>query len=106
MFPYHGYTGKCLYVDLTTGQIEPREYDTALAEQYLGGNGLGTRLLWEQVGPEVDPLSPENLLIFATGPLCGTLMPNSGRVEVIAKSPLTGIYGDANAGGFFGPELK
>ena len=106
MFPYHGYTGKCLYVDLTTGQIEPREYDTALAEQYLGGNGLGTRLLWEQVGPEVDPLSPENLLIFATGPLCGTLIPNGGRVEVIAKSPLTGIYGDANAGGFFGPELK
>ena len=64
MFPYHGYTGKCLYVDLTTGQIEPREYDPELAEQYLGGNGLGTRLLWEQVGPEVDPLSPENLLIY------------------------------------------
>jgi len=106
MFPYHGYAGKYLYVNLTTGQIEPREYHAELAEQYLGGNGLGTRLLWEQVGPEVDPLSPENLLIFATGPLCGTLMPNGGRVEVIAKSPLTGIYGDANAGGFFGPELK
>ena len=106
MFPYRGYTGKWLHVNLTTGQIEPREYDAALAEEYLGGNGFGTRLLWEQVGPEVDPLAPESLLIFATGPLCGTLLPNSGRMEVVAKSPLTGIYGDANAGGFFGPELK
>ena len=106
MFPYHGYTGKWLHVNLTTGKIEPCEYDAALAVGYLGGNGFGTRLLWEQVGPEVDPLAPESLLIFATGPLCGTLVPNSGRMEVVAKSPLTGIYGDANAGGFFGPELK
>ncbi|MDY6876387.1 MAG: aldehyde ferredoxin oxidoreductase family protein [Chloroflexota bacterium] len=106
MFPYKGYAGKWLYVDLTTGQIEPREYDRTLAEEYLGGNGLGARLLWEQVGPEVDPLAPGNLLIFATGPLVGTLMPNGCRMEVIAKSPLTSIYGDANAGGFFGPELK
>ncbi len=106
MFPYKGYTGKWLYANLTTGQIEPREYDPALAEEYLGGNGFGTRLLWEQVGPEVAPLAPESLLVFATGPLCGTLVPNGSRMEVIAKSPLTGIYGDANAGGFFGPELK
>lgn len=106
MFPYRGYVGKWLFVDLTEGRIEPREYEPSLAEQYLGGNGFGTRLLWEQVGPEVDPLAPESLLIFATGPLCGTLMPNASRVEVIAKSPLTDLYGDANAGGFFGPELK
>jgi len=106
MFPYKGYAGKWLYVDLTTGNTEPREYDQALAEDYLGGNGFGTRLLWDHVGPEVDPLAPENLLIVAAGPLIGTLVPNAGRMEVIAKSPLTGIYGDANAGGFFGPELK
>ena len=106
MFPYKSYTGKWLYVNLTTGRIESREYDPALAEKYLGGNGFGTRLLWERVGPEVDPLAPESLLIFATGPLCGTLVPNGCRVEVIAKSPLTSIYGDANAGGSFGPELK
>jgi len=106
MFPYKGYTGKWLYVDLTVGRIEAREADPAMAETYLGGNGFGTRLLWEHVGPEVDPLAPESLLIFATGPLCGTLVPNGARLEVIAKSPLTGIYGDANAGGFFGPELK
>ena len=106
MFPYQAYTGKWLHVNLTTGKVEAREYDPTLAEGYLGGNGFGTRLLWEHVGPEVDPLAPESLLIFATGPLCGTLVPNGARLEVIAKSPLTGIYGDANAGGFFGPELK
>jgi len=106
MFPYRGYAGKWLYVDLTTGEIEPRAYEATLAEEYLGGNGFGTRLLWEHVGPDVAPLSPENLLIVATGPLCGTPLPTSGRMEVVGKSPLTGIYGDANAGGFFGPELK
>ena len=106
MFPYKGYTGKWLWVDLTTGTIEASPLDAALAEHYLGGNGFGTRLLWDRVEPEVDPLSPENLLIIATGPLCGTGLPSSGRVEVIGKSPLTGIYGDSNAGGFFGPELK
>jgi aldehyde:ferredoxin oxidoreductase len=106
MFPYGGYAGKGLYVNLTRGTIESRALDKALIEDYLGGNGFGTRLLWDQVGPEVDPLGPENLLIFAHGPLCGTTMPTSSRMEVIAKSPLTGIYGDANAGGFFGPELK
>jgi aldehyde:ferredoxin oxidoreductase len=106
MFPYRGYAGKCLYVDLTHGKLETREYDRGLAEKYLGGNGLGTRLLWENVGPEVEPLAPENWLIFSTGPLCGTVVPNPGRMEVIAKSPLTGIYGDSNAGGFLGPELK
>jgi aldehyde:ferredoxin oxidoreductase len=106
MFPYPGYAGKCLYVDLTHGKIEVKEYNRELAGSYLGGNGLGTRLLWENVGPEVDPLSPENWLIFSTGPLCGTVVPNPGRMEVIAKSPLTGIYGDSNAGGFLGPEFK
>jgi aldehyde:ferredoxin oxidoreductase len=106
MFPYRGYAGKYLYVDLTQGKIEVREYDRELAENYLGGNGLGTRLLWENVGPEVEPLAPENWLIFSTGPLCGTVVPNPGRMEVIAKSPLTGIYGDSNSGGFLGPECK
>ncbi len=106
MFPYHGYAGKWLYVNLTTGQVEARALDPALAEDYLGGNGFGTRWLWEHVGPAVGPLDPENLLILAAGPLVGTLVPNGCRMEAIARSPLTGIYGDANAGGFFGPELK
>lgn len=106
MFPYKGYTGKWLWIDLGSGEVEARSLDPALAEQFLGGNGFGTKLLWDLVGPEVDPLSAGNNLVVATGPLSGTGLPSSGRVEVIAKSPLTGIYGDSNAGGFFGPELK
>lgn len=101
-----GYAGKWLYVDLTKGAIEARDLDPQLAEEYLGGNGFGTRLLWDHVGPEIDALSPGNMLIFATGPLCGTTAPTASRFEVIGKSPLTGLYGDSNAGGFFGPELK
>ena len=77
-----------------------------MASQFLGGNGFGTKVLWDEVGRDVDPLSPENKLIFAAGPLTGTIFPTSGRLEVISKSPLTGIYGDANAGGHFTPELK
>ena len=106
VFPYKGFAGKWLYVDLTSGRIESRELDPSLAETYLGGNGFGTRMLWEHVGPDVDPLGPDNVLVFAAGPLVGTLVPNGCRMEAVAKSPLTGIYGDANAGGTFGPELK
>ncbi|MHB8756790.1 MAG: aldehyde ferredoxin oxidoreductase family protein [Bacillota bacterium] len=103
---YQGYAGKYLEVDLTKGSIETIPLDEALVESYLGGNGIGVKFLWDRVPETVDPLSPENLLIFSTGPLNGTLMPNSGRLELIFKSPLTGIYGDSNSGGFLGPELK
>lgn len=106
MFPYKGYAGRYLRINLTTGEIRPCELDAAFAETWLGGNGFGTKILWDEVGRDVDPLSPDNRLIIATGPICGTLMPNSSRLEVITKSPLTGIYGDANVGGMFGPELK
>jgi aldehyde:ferredoxin oxidoreductase len=103
---YQGYVGKYLRLNLSTGEMTPVELDPAWCEQWLGGNGWGAHVLFSEVPVEVDPLSPDNKLIFATGPICGTLMPNSGRVECCAKSPLTGSYGDANAGGFFGPELK
>jgi len=106
VFPYKGFAGKWLDVDLTRGVLQARELSSAWAERLLGGNGLGTQMLWDEVAPGVDPLGPENLLILAAGPLVGTLMPNSCRMEAVAKSPLTGIYGDSNAGGFFGPELK
>ncbi|HBG75235.1 MAG: hypothetical protein A2X25_12710 [Chloroflexi bacterium GWB2_49_20] len=105
-FPYTGYAGKYLRVNLTTKDISIYDLPEEWAELYLGGNGIGTKILWDEVPPEVDPLSPENKLILATGPLCGGPMPNSSRVEFIAKSPLTGIYGDSNAGGCLGPELK
>ncbi|HQP09739.1 MAG TPA: aldehyde ferredoxin oxidoreductase N-terminal domain-containing protein, partial [Anaerolineaceae bacterium] len=105
-FRYQGYAGQYLRIDLTSRTISKLPLPLEWVENYLGGNGIGTRILWDEVPPEVDPLSPENKLIVSTGPLCGGPMPNSGRLEFIAKSPLTGMYGDANAGGHFGPELK
>ncbi len=104
--PYKGYAGQYLRVDLTRGTITKLPLPIEWVENHLGGNGMGIRILWDEVPPEVDALSPENKLIVATGTLCGTSMPNTGRLEFIAKSPLTGIYGDSNAGGHFGPELK
>lgn len=105
-FQFSGYAGQYLRVNLTTEEIQVLGLPEEWAENYLGGNGIGTKILWEEVAPETDPLSPENKLIVATGPLCGSPMPNSSRIEFIAKSPLTGIYGDSNAGGYLGPELK
>lgn len=105
-FPYGGYAGKYLRVDLSTGAIQELPLPLERVEDYLGGNGIGVRIMWEEVSPAINPLDPENKLIVATGPLCGSPIPNAGRLEFIAKSPLTGIYGDSNAGGQFGPELK
>lgn len=105
-FKYKGYTGKYLRVNLSTGEINVKELNPEFAENYLGGEGFGIKILWDEVPPEVEPLSPENKIIFATGPLNGTFWPNAGRLEAISKSPLTGIYGDSNCGGFFAPELK
>jgi aldehyde:ferredoxin oxidoreductase len=101
-----GYAGQSLRVDLSSGEIVAAETPRELRLRYLGGNGFGVRILWDEVPPAVDALSPESDLILASGPLCGTAWPTSGRFEAIAKSPLTGIYGDANCGGMFGPELK
>ncbi|MBN1538295.1 MAG: aldehyde ferredoxin oxidoreductase family protein [Anaerolineales bacterium] len=105
-FDYDGYAGAYLRVDLSTGQIQKHSLPSEWVENYLGGNGIGIKILWDEVPETANPLGPDNKLIVATGPLCGSPMPNSGRMEFIGKSPLTGIYGDANAGGQFGPELK
>jgi len=105
-FKYSGYTGKYLRVDLTRGKVSEVPTEKWRASLYLGGNGFGTKILWDEVPAGTDPFSPENRLIFATGPLTGTIWPTAGRLEVIGKSPLTGIYGDANSGGHFAPELK
>lgn len=105
-FRFGGYAGKYLRVDLSSGEIKKVALPEDLASQFLGGNGFGTKILWDEVDRDVDPLSPQNKLILAAGPFTGTVFPTAGRLEVITKSPLTGIYGDANAGGHFTPELK
>ncbi|MEM2908492.1 MAG: aldehyde ferredoxin oxidoreductase family protein [Candidatus Hadarchaeales archaeon] len=102
----YGWAGKLLEVDLSAERIKEAELDEKLARTVIGGRGLGVKLLYERVGPEVDPFDPENLLVFATGPLTGTLAPTSGRHCVITKSPLTGTIFDSNSGGHWGAELK
>ncbi len=101
-----GYVRRYLRVDLSARTTEEHEITLEMARTFLGGNGFGVKILWDEVAPSVDALSPENVLVIATGPLVGTAWPTSGRMEAIAKSPLTGIYGDSNCGGYFGPELK
>ncbi|MFC1956047.1 aldehyde ferredoxin oxidoreductase family protein [Chloroflexota bacterium] len=106
MFEFKGWAGKILNVDLTTGNIEIESLDREWAIKCIGGSGFGAGILYDEVGPEVDALSPENISIITAGPLSGTLAPTSGRCELITKSPLTGIFGRSNVGGNFGPEMK
>ncbi len=98
--------GKTLYVDLSTGRSEARQTDPAVLHKYLGGRGYAAKLLTDNVGPEVDPLSPENWLIFSAGPLAGSGWPAGSRYCVTARSPATGAYGYAHSGGHFGPALQ
>ncbi|MBO8174306.1 MAG: aldehyde ferredoxin oxidoreductase family protein [Thermococcus sp.] len=101
-----GYQGKILRVNLTTGKISEEKIDEKFAKKWLGTRGFGIYYLLKEMDPKVDPFSPENKLIFATGPLTGTTAPTGGRYMVITKSPLTGYIAMANSGGFFGAELK
>lgn len=102
----NGWNGKVLEIDLTSLTYQTHPLDMEMARQYLGGRGLGARLLWNLVGPEVDPLSPENALIFTNGPLTGTGYQTSNRFSVTTKSPLTGTILDANSGGYWGMQFK
>jgi aldehyde:ferredoxin oxidoreductase len=101
-----GYTGKILRVDLTNREIEVEEPDELFYRQYLGGSSLIAYYLLKEVPAEVDPLDADNLLIFAGGPITGVPVAGSGRSAVGGKSPLTGGYGEADVGGFFGAELR
>lgn len=102
----NGWNGRILDIDLTRLSHASYPLDMEMAQQFIGGRGLGTRLLWDLVGPEVDPLSPENVLIFTNGPLTGTGYQTSNRFSVSTKSPLTGTVLDANSGGFWGMQFK
>jgi aldehyde:ferredoxin oxidoreductase len=102
----NGYGGSVLRVDLTDGTVRRHPTEVHLARSFLGGRGLNVKRLWDEVPPHTDGLAPENILVFGVGPLVGTLFPGGARFNVTAMSPQTGILGDSNAGGFFGPELK
>jgi aldehyde:ferredoxin oxidoreductase len=101
-----GYAGKILRVDLTSGTYKVEDLNLDLAKKYIGGRGLGSKIFFDEVDPNVEPFSPENKLIVATGPLSGTPVPTGGRYMVITKSPLTGAIACSNSGGYFGAELK
>ena len=101
-----GYCGQLLRIDLTSGRVATEPIDPQVARKFIGGRGLGTWYLSQEVDPQVDPLSPENTLIIATGPVTGTRAPASGRYMVVTKSPLTGTVASSNSGGYWGPELK
>lgn len=102
----YGNTGKILEVDLSSGQVEELELDEEIYRRYIGGTGLAARLLFDRGNLDAEPLDPDALLIFATGPMAGTGMYGTSRLSVGARSPLTGIWGQASCGGNFGPELK
>src|SRR3990170_6639609 len=102
----NGYMGKILRANLSTGELRTEEPDERLYRDYIGGYGIGARLLYSEMSPGADPLGPANILGFATGPLTGTAALFGNRYTVFAKSPLTGGWGDANSGGDFGPALK
>ena len=102
----HGYLGRILRVDLSRGRLWDEALNEEYARRYVGGSGLAARYLYDVLDADTDPLGPENPLLFLTGPLVGTSMTSAGRYSVCARSPLTGIWGEANSGGFFGPELR
>ena len=103
---WKGYVGRLLYVDLSEEKLSDRELAEEEVEMYIGGIGLAAKIVCEEVNPRVDPFAPENVLVFMTGPLTGTLVPTSGRYVVAAKSPLTLAWGEAHASGFWAVELK
>lgn len=103
-----GYAGQILYIDLSSGKIEKKALDQDFARKYIGGLGFGTRIYLELIKskPDFDALSPDNPFVLMTGPLTGLKMNGVARWAVGTKSPQTGFWGDANAGGFFGAYLK
>ncbi|HSM24484.1 MAG TPA: aldehyde ferredoxin oxidoreductase family protein [Anaerolineaceae bacterium] len=103
MFAWHG---KILRINLTTKAIKTETVDERFAAKYLGGRGWAIKYLLDEMDPTIDAFDPENMLIFATGPLTGTVAPTGNRYMVVTKSPLTGALTNSNSGGFFPTEMK
>jgi aldehyde:ferredoxin oxidoreductase len=105
-YPIAGYHGRVLEIDLTSRSIVERPLDPDLAVDYLGGRGLGARILYDTIDPACDPLGPENAVVIAASPLVGTNAPTAGRGHMVFKSPLTGVIGTSNSGGTWGAAFK
>ncbi len=103
--PY-GYNGKILHVNLTDSSWEIEEPSEDWYRTYVGGSALAAYYLLKHIKPGTDPLSPENVLVFACSAVTGASLSGYSRYSVAAKSPLTGAFGRTEAGGYFGPELK
>ncbi len=101
-----GYCRKLLRVNLSTGDVKKETLDLDIAKKFIGGRGLASYFLAQEIDPEIEPLSPANKIIFAAGPLTGSQAPTGGRYMVVTKSPLTGTIASSNSGGFWGAELK
>ena len=101
-----GYAGKILRVNLTREKIFHEKLNNDFIKKFLGGKGFASKILYDIIKPRINPLAPENVLVFAIGPLNGTFWPQSGRYIVASKSPLTGIWGESHSGGHWGNELK
>ena len=102
----YGWNGLFLRVNLTKSKAASKKYDAKLAKNFLGGRGFAAKILWDELKPGTDPLSPKNKLVFATGPLTGFALPSSSKLVVAAKSPLTGSYGDGNIGTFAAVRMR
>ncbi len=101
----HGWTGKLLRINLNDNSAKEENIPEEILRNYLGGRGLGVKLYYDSVSPDIEPFSEENPLIFTVGPLTGTA-PMSGRHVAVSKSPLTGTILDSNSGGNWGKEMK
>lgn len=102
----YGYVGKIARVDLSKWKVVYEDIEEKIARNYIGGAGFGAYYLWKELKPKIDPLSPENKIIFSTGPFVGTPIPGTGNVFVQFKSPLTNGWGEARSGGYFGTKMK
>ncbi len=102
----YGYTGIMLDINLSGKTVNRLSLDHETLKKYLGGVGLTSKVIYEQVPKDADPLGPDNILCFATGPLVGTNIPTACRTEASAKSPATGLFGTSNSGNYWGSELK
>ncbi|MBP2146995.1 aldehyde:ferredoxin oxidoreductase [Methanofollis sp. W23] len=102
----YGWMGTVLRIDLAAGTVKKEALNKTFAEEFIGSRGLGEKYFMEEVDPTVDALSPGNKLIFATGPLTGTMGVSTGRYDVVAKAPLNNTLASSNSGGYFGAEVK